>query len=207
GLSGFTAEQPSGFEGPPLLEIGSIQVGVDLLSTLTDTVKVKDISLDGLHLRLVQNGKESNFMQVYENLRKLSSGGDAAGDSPSETQGAGKNLELGMVHVSGVGATFDLTGIPGIGKSFSYELPAFELDLSPQANENRIQTVEQATARVVERLIEATVAHAKSEVSPELALLIGGDVSGLQERVRSEVEKLKGQAEAKVQALKDQAEG
>ncbi len=205
GIAGFTADQPQGFEGPPLLEIGSIQVGVDLLSTLSDTVKVREVSLDGLHLRLVQNGKESNFLQVYENLRKLSSGGTTSAPEGEESSDSGKAIDIGLVKVSGVGATFDLTGIPGIEQSYSFELPAFEIDMSKRANEKRIESVEQATALVVERIIEATVAQAKGQVSPELGLLIGGDVAGLKDRVNAELDKLKGRAQTELDALKDKA--
>jgi hypothetical protein len=67
--------------------------------------------------------------------------------------------------------------------------------------------VEQVTALVVERLIEGTVAQAKAQVSPELALLIGGDVAGLKDRVQGELDKLKGQAQTELDALKVKAKG
>ena len=205
GIKGFTAEQPAGFEGPPLLEIGSISVGVDLLSTLSDTIRIPEVSLDGLHLRLVQNGKESNFMQVYESLSKIADAGGSDEPSEEDDSSPGKSIEIGLVKVSGVGATFDLTGIPGIDKSYSFEIPAFEIDLSNEANESRFQNIEQATASVVSKLIESTIAQAQAQVSPELALLIGGDVAGLQERVNQELGKLKGKAKAELDVLQQKA--
>ena len=60
------------------LHKGLTSASLDYRFELSDTVKVPEIVLDGLHLRLVQNGKESNFLAVYENLRKLGEGGDAA---------------------------------------------------------------------------------------------------------------------------------
>ncbi|MCP5022793.1 MAG: hypothetical protein GY930_13595 [bacterium] len=205
GIAGFTADQPQGFDGPPLLEIGKIQVGVNLFSTLSDTVRVREVTLDGLHLRLIQNGKENNFLKVYESLRKLTKGDSSSPSEPEGDASSAKNIEIGLVKVSGVGATFDLTGIPGIEQSYSFELPPFEIDLSKSANENRMQNVEQATARIVERLIEQTIANAQAQVSPELALLIGGDVAGLKERAREELDKLKSKAGAEVDKLKEKA--
>ncbi len=208
GIAGFTADQPTGFDGPPLLEIGKIQVGVDLLSTLSDTVRVPEVTLDGLHLRLVQNGKENNFLQVYKSLRKLTES-DSPPEPTTEQDGdsdGSKNIEIGLVKVSGVGATFDLTGIPGIDKSYSFEIPAFEVDLSKSANESRMQNIEQATAQVVKRLIEAAVSHAQAEVSPELALLIGGDIEGLKARVDQELDELKERAKEEVNEIKRDAE-
>ncbi|MDF1838847.1 MAG: hypothetical protein P1V35_13335, partial [Planctomycetota bacterium] len=206
GIVGFTADQPKGFEGPPMLEIGSINVGVDLISTLTNTVKVREVALDGLHLRLVQNGKESNFLQVYESLRRLTEGGEPSTTEGEEDSGSGKSIDIGLVKVSGVGATFDLTGIPGIEQSYSFELPAFEVDMSKLANEKRLQSVEQATALIMEKLIEGTVAQAQAQVSPELALLIGGDVAGLKDRVHLELDKLKGRAQTEIDTLKNKAQ-
>lgn len=205
GIAGFTAEQPEGFDGPPLLEIGKIQVGVNLFSTLSDTVRIREVSLEGLHLRLIQNGKESNFLQVYESLRKLTEEGSGSAPETEEDSGSAKDIEIGLVKVSGVGATFDLTGIPGIEQSYSFELPPFEIDLSKNANEDRMQSVEQATAQIVGHLIEATVANAQAQVSPELALLIGGDVAGLKERAQEELNKLKGRAGVEVDKLKEKA--
>ncbi|MFT5058795.1 MAG: hypothetical protein ACI89E_001574 [Planctomycetota bacterium] len=207
GIDGFTADQPAGFDGPPLLEIGSIKVGVDLLSTLSDTVRVPEVILEGLHLRLIQNGKESNFLQVYESLRKLSAGEASAPAEGGEGSGSGKSIDIGIVKVSGVGATFDLTGIPGIEESYSFEIPAFEIDMSRSATEDRMHNIEEATARIVERLIEETVAQAQAKVSPELAMLIGSDVAGLKDRVDLELNKLKGKAKTELDSLKQKAQG
>ena len=142
GIGGFTADQPSGFEGPPLLKIGEIDVDVDTFSVISSTVKVPKVSLDGLELRLVQNGKESNFLRVYESLSKLTGSGNKEPAPEAEDAGGGKDIDIGIVSVSGVSASFDLTGIPGIDKSFSYTLPAFEIDLSRETNQTRIQNVD-----------------------------------------------------------------
>ncbi len=198
GIGGFTANQPSGFEGSPLLKIGEIDVDVSTFSVISSTVKVPKVSLNGLELRLVQNGKESNFLQVYEHLNKLIQSGESETEAPAEESGGGKSIDIGIVSVAGVKTTFDLTGIPGIDKSYSYTLPAFEMDLSRDTNKARIQNVEQVTAQLVQSLIEKTVARAKGELPPELAALIGGDVGDLKARVNTELEKLKGQVEQKI---------
>ncbi|MEZ6004223.1 MAG: hypothetical protein R3F33_08540 [Planctomycetota bacterium] len=204
GLTGFAAEQPAGFEGPPFLKIGDIDVAVSTFSVLSDTVKVPKVTLDGLELHLIQNGTQSNFWSIYESVRKLTDG-SAPAPEPEADSGSSKAVDIGVVSVSGVKAVFDLTGIPGIDQRYEYTLPAFDVDLSRQANEARIHSVEEATAKLVETLIEQTVARAKAGLSPELAALVGGDVAGLKDRVNSEIEKLRAKGENQVEEWKDQA--
>lgn len=202
GVGGFTVDQPTGFEGPPLLQIGEMGFSVDTFSLLSNTIRVPEIQLDGLQLRLVQNGQESNFLRVYQSVRKLTEG-DGTNPPPSEEAKDGKGVDIGVVKVAGVQASFDLTGIPGIHQSYSFDLPAFEIDLSQKANETRLQNVEQVTAKLMETLIEQTVARAKAELSPELAALVGGDVAGLKARVDSELNKIRQAAEGRVDQAKE----
>jgi hypothetical protein len=79
--------------------------------------------------------------------------------------------------------------------------------MSRSATEDRMHNIEQATARIVERLIEETVAQAQAKVSPELAMLIGSDVAGLKDRVDLELNKLKGKAKTELDSLKQKAQG
>ena len=187
GIAGFTAQQPTGFEGPAFLEIGEIDVAVKTFSVLSDTVRVPEVTLDGLRLRLVQNGTESNFLQVYSHLQTLMEGSGETPEAQEADGGSGKAIEIGVVKVSGVAADFDLTGIPGIAKSYSFELPAFEIDLSQAANEQRLESVEQATAHMLSKVIEQAVGYAKGQAGPEFADLIGGDFAQLRQRAEAEL--------------------
>ncbi len=205
GIAGFTAAQPQGFEGPPFLEIGEVDVAVKTFSVLSDTVKVPNVTLDGLRLRLVQNGTESNFLQVYGHLQKLLAESGDTPQSEEESQGSGKGIDIGLVKVSGVAAEFDLTGIPGVAKSFDFELPPFEIDLSRKANEARLQNVEQATAALLSKVIEQSVGYAKAQVGPDFAHLIGGDVGALKARAEAELMALLEQGGGQFEAWKGQA--
>ena len=204
GVAGFSADQPKGFEGPAFLEIGAIGVSVDTFSVLSSTVKVPEVRLSGLQLRLVQNGTESNFLQVYQHVQQFL---DGQGTAPKEedSEGSGKSVDIGLLKVSGVAASFDLTGIPGINKSYSFELPAFEVDLSQETNQARIQSIEQATALMTSKVIEQAVGYAKAKVGPQYADLIGGDIAGLKERAKEELMKRLELGGADVEAWKGAA--
>lgn len=200
GFTGLEVANPDGIAGDPFLSIGEFQVGVRTLSLMSSTVRVPDIVLEDLHLRLIQDGKRSNFKEILDHVRGLGGGGGGgaapAADAPEGS--AGPTLALGRLKVAGVSTSLELRGMPGLDEplSHTFELPAFELDLAEalgatEGGGDPQGSVGDVTAAVVDEILALALAEAKKHVDPEVMALIEGDLGdALEQRAKEEADGL-----------------
>lgn len=180
GLEGLALASPEGFADTPLLDVGEAAVDVGTFSLLSDTIQIPAIRLDGLRLHLVQDGTRSNLRPVLDRIREAASSGSATGGDEAQTkeEGQGKKLAFGTVSVAGVGVSLDLKGVPGLeDKSYEWTAPSFEIDLSDEANRQRVDSIEDLAQRLVEELAQRGMAAAGGSLPPEISAVIQGGMS------------------------------
>ena len=113
-------DNPADFSPEQALTLGSLDVDVDVLSALSDTVVVREIAVRDLFVSYVSANGRNNFDVIAENARKKS-GGDAAGEAPSdETEGEAadgggkpsKKVIIDKIVVSGTVVQWGVVKIP-----------------------------------------------------------------------------------------------
>jgi hypothetical protein len=209
GFRGLSIANPEGIAGDPFLDITAFSVGVRTLSLMSTTVKVPAVQLEGLHLRLIQDGERSNFREIVGYLRRQGGGGEDQAPSvpPTGDTGAGPSLALGSVSVKGVQASLELRGVPGMEPlTRSFSLPDFEFDMnkylgaSPGNSAAGTQaSVADLTGGLIDQLVELAVAEAANYVDPEVAALLQGNLQGALEG------KLRGKLQDRTDGLLDGA--
>ncbi|MCP3920523.1 MAG: hypothetical protein GY711_33775 [bacterium] len=190
GIEGFRADNPDGFGDEKFLKVDKLEVEVGTFSLLSDTIEVPKVTLDGLELRLIQDGKRSNFAEVLEHVRQLSSSDEGAAPAADGDSGSSKQIAFGVVDVGTIKTHFDLRGIPGIEDTWDFELPAFRVDFA-DGDGAAPRTVAQFSAALMDELLQRAVSEAKGHLPPEAAKLL---------------ELGRGDVDAKLQELEDKAE-
>ncbi len=215
GLEGLALENPDGFGETPLLDIGEATVGVGTLSLLSDTIEVPAIRLDGLKLNLVQNGMQSNLGQVLDHIRSKQKGADESSpepggeeentDSEEDSSSSGKRLAFGTVSVSGVGARLELRGIPGMDdKVQEWTAPAFEMDLSDEANRARVDSIEDLAEELLKEIAQRTLGASSDDIPPAVLNVLNGSTS-IKDAGDALLDEAKGKLEEETEKLKDEA--
>lgn len=211
GFTQLKVDNPDGMTGDPLLEIDEFRVGVRTLSLMSSTVKVPEITLEGLDLRLIQDGKRSNFYEVVQHIRGLSGDGESAAKT-TETESSGESgpmLALGTISVKSVTGSLELRGIPGLDPlSQSFTLPDFEFDVvealglaTTEGGDAPKASVGDLTAALVDELIQQGIEEAKSHLDPEVRALLDQDLG------KALLEQLEGEKEGLLKEAGDALEG
>ena len=209
GLQGFKIGNPEGLNGDPFLTVDSLEVELDTASLLSQEISIPGITLDGLHLNLIQDGLRSNYGEILGHIRSLQTGQvSGSSEDPEGAPSPGPTIHVGKVSVGGVAATLNLSGIPGISPiKQTFSLPSFEFDvaaaLGPDSGTDEPTGTEVGalTAALVEELTKLGLDQAKKHLDPEIAALLDGNLEGAI-RARLEVE-----AEGILDRAKDELRG
>jgi len=143
-LSGLVVNNPAGYEHPTLLELGNAHVDVDVKSLLSDTVKIEDITLDGVTVVIEQKGLSNNLNVVLGAIP----GGTGQEDKPEPEQAPGKKLQIANLEVSNVKVTVKLLPIPG-------RADTVELNLAPIRMTNLGSSERMDTAKLTGKVLSA----------------------------------------------------
>ncbi|MFT7653197.1 MAG: hypothetical protein ACI9ON_004085 [Limisphaerales bacterium] len=81
-ISGLNIGNPTGFDGPYAMQLGTVSTTVDLENSTADLIVIKDITVKGASLAAVANGQKTNFQQLMDNIE---SAVGAASDSDAST--------------------------------------------------------------------------------------------------------------------------
>jgi uncharacterized protein involved in outer membrane biogenesis len=204
GLERLVIDNPAGFDGPAFLDLGAASMDLDTASLFRDTVRIPRINLTGLKLRVVQSGTDSNLVKIVQNLREqLDSGNAEEHEDAGDSESGGKGLIVDLIRIEGVQAEFDLRGVPGVAKVFQFRVPDFDIDLTEEGRAARKRRAEALIAEVVDALVKQSFLAANTEVPPEVAALLQGDLSldsivnRAQALLSAEVDEQKGKLEEK----------
>jgi len=104
-LQGLQIDNPPGYQHEKLLKLKDTSVEVNVGSLLSDTVQVRQITLDGMDLVLEQKGLGSNLQDIINNLPKS--------DESKGKEAAGKKLQIDILEIRNVKVEAKLLPIPG----------------------------------------------------------------------------------------------
>jgi hypothetical protein len=132
-LGNLVINNPPGYQHPKLLELKQAQVEVDIRSLLSDTVKIKDIKLDGAQVVLEQRGVSGNNIQDI--IKAMPS---APKTQEPTQQPSGKKLHIDNLELSNVTVKAKLLPIPG--KVDTVTLKLAPIKMTNLGGDNKLDT-------------------------------------------------------------------
>lgn len=112
GFKKLVINNPPGYQHDTLLVLDSAKVKIEIASLLKDTVIIRDINLDGIHLTIEQRGISSNNLQdIIDTLP--SSEKEPETTEPGTKEPSGKKLKIDNLEISNVTVKVKLLPIPG----------------------------------------------------------------------------------------------
>jgi hypothetical protein len=158
-LNGLVINNPAGYEHPTLLELGTAHVDVDVKSLLSDTVKIEDITLDGVTVVIEQKGLSNNLNVV---LAAIPSGTQQE-DKPKQEQAPGKKLQIANLEVSNVKVKVKLLPIPG--RADTVELTLAPIKMTNLGSDEKLDTAK-LTGKVLSAIAKG-VAQEGADLLPK----------------------------------------
>ncbi|BAW80628.1 hypothetical conserved protein [Candidatus Nitrosoglobus terrae] len=84
-INNLTIGNPQGYQSDHVMEIGTIQAGLDISSLKTNTIVVNEIVIDGAGINAEIKGTQSNLTQIRDNLKQQASSAEPSAQ-PAETE-------------------------------------------------------------------------------------------------------------------------
>lgn len=116
GLKKLLINNPPGYKHEKMLELKDAKIQVDIRSLLSDTVKIKEIMLDGANVVLEQRGLTNNNIQ------------DVIKSIPAkEAEPSGKKLHIDYLEITNTKVRVKLLPIPGKADTLTLELSPIKM--------------------------------------------------------------------------------
>jgi hypothetical protein len=129
GLQNLIINNPPGYQHDRLLELKSAKIEVDVWSLLSDTVKIKEIKLDGANVVLEQKGLSNNIKDVMKSI-------PAKDKQPAEP--SVKKLHIDNLEITNTMVKVKLLPIPG--KADTLTLKLAPIKMTDLGGDNKLNT-------------------------------------------------------------------
>lgn len=123
-LSGFTVDNPAGFERPNFLIVDEASLDVAVGTLREDIVRARRFAVRGIKLDLEKNSRGSNYDAILNNLERYESG---AADPAQESGDAGKRFVIEEVDIRDIEADVSMVAFGGEPQRLHVEVPAVTL--------------------------------------------------------------------------------
>ncbi|GAB5413154.1 MAG: hypothetical protein Cons2KO_07570 [Congregibacter sp.] len=172
-LSGLTIANPAGFAGNAI-ELGEFATALDAGSLTSDTIVIKNVTVDGARINVLQQGTKNNLRQLMANMQSESDTAEAA-----DADAGAKKIIIERFTLSGASASVSL---PDLGEAKEVTLPDIVLtDVGRATNgATGAQVAQQLLRPIMEAAITSATAGAiKDKVEAKVGKAVGGLLKGL----------------------------
>jgi len=129
GLQNLVIDNPPDYQHEKMLELKSAKVAVEIMSLLSDVVKIKEIKLDGANVVLEQKGLSNNIKDV---MKSIPAGGEQT------TEPSGKKLHIDNLEITNTEVKVKLLPIPG--KADTLTLKLAPIKMTDLGGDNKLNT-------------------------------------------------------------------
>lgn len=136
-LKGLFIGNPQGFKTPSAIEVGAMEVQVNLASLKSDKIVVDKVVIQAPVITFEGTLSGSNLKKIMENVESVS--------GSSEDTGTSKTIQIKDLTITGGKINFSFTGLGG--RTVSAPLP--DLHLTNIGTDDKGATVAQATKQVL----------------------------------------------------------
>ena len=194
-IDNLVVANPEGYENLNLLKLGEAKTRLQTTSLLSDTVKVKEIKLDGMVFTIEQKGLTNNLKEILDSLKKKE---EAPKEEP-EKKKAGKKLHIDTLEITNVTVKAKLLPIPGKSDTVSFPLPPIKMTDIGGKDKEPVDLAE--LVQIIMDAISKAIAEHGTEFLPS-------DITGSIKNVLGKTpEQLKELGEKTLDAGKDVTEG
>ena len=116
GFEKLVINNPPGYQYSKLLKLQKAEIKVDVRSLLKDTIKVREIRLDGVEVVLEQRGVSGN------NLQDVIKGMSGEAKPKDKSEKAAKKIHVGELEITNVTVKAKLLPVPGKADTIPLEL-------------------------------------------------------------------------------------
>lgn len=153
-LHNYKVDNPEGYPDDGFLDINYGSLTVNAGSVFSDTVEVDSLILDGIKVRLIQNGDKGNFMEIMNHARDMD-----YDTSSSETMVKVHKLAVRNIAVD---ASLKIKNLANIDKSFTIE----NINLSNVGGDNG-STISKISAIIIQEILNKAVIKGKGQLSDQ----------------------------------------
>jgi len=145
-LGGLTIANAPNYPDDTFLNMKSCTITVDTGSLLTNTVKIPDITIDGLQVYVDQNGFKSNLNDIQDNLNKKS------GSSSNQSSSSGKQLAIGRILLTNTTVNYRFGSAPPA------IIPLAQIEMDQPTNpDGRPMRIADVISQVTQQIIVAAL--------------------------------------------------
>jgi len=123
-IDGLIVKNPPGYAYEDLLELGQGKVTAKLGSLLADTVRIKELKLDGIDLVIEQKALSNNLQDV---VSSISSKKKKKAEDKERAEPSGKKLQIGELEISNIRVKVKLLPVPGKADTVTLNLDAIKM--------------------------------------------------------------------------------
>lgn len=178
-VNGLSVANPDGYSGGNAIELGGFSITIDPASVTGDTIVLKDVTVKGARLNLLQQGSSSNLQALLDNLGAGGSGGGDSGDG-------GKKLIIERFTLEGASA---YVSVPALDEEREVSLPTIVLnDLGRASNgATGAAIARQILTPVIRRTLQSSAAQSlKDRAREELDRATDGLLDSVLDKVGSD---------------------
>jgi len=122
GLSGFTVDNPSGFDRPNFLVIDQATLDFDIATIREDVIRSPLFALSGIRLDLEKNSRGSNYDAILNNLERFEAGG-GSGPNSSDDPGESVRFVLDEVTIRDINAEVTVFALGDVQQRVAVHVP------------------------------------------------------------------------------------
>jgi len=139
-IDGLIVKNPPGYAYEDLLELGQGKVTAKLGSLLADTVRIKELKLDGIDLVIEQKALSNNLQDV---VSSISSKKKKKAEDKERAEPSGKKLQIGELEISNIRVKVKLLPVPGKADTVMKSALGKTIDLGKTATEEGKKLLEE----------------------------------------------------------------
>lgn len=164
-LSDLEVRNPSGFDSPHFLTLGTGRLALGIASLLGDKPVISEFTLSGIDLNLERKGTNANYKHILDALKKFDSGDEQPADRNPETPR--KKFVVDRVTVSDINVHVSLLPIGGRATLVPIRIERIELT-NVGADSGGLELA-RLSAVISKAILDSVVAQAGHLLPPDIA--------------------------------------
>jgi len=137
-IANLSINNPPGYKYDKMLELGSGKIQVKTSSLLSDTIKVKELDLDGIDLVIEQKNITNN--NINDVINSISSQEKKQRQDKEKPGPAGKNIQVERLRIANVTVKAKLLPVPG--KADTVTLKLSPIEMNNLGTDSKMDTIE-----------------------------------------------------------------
>jgi uncharacterized protein involved in outer membrane biogenesis len=152
-VKGLVVGNPEGCKTPQAISVGTINVGVNLISILSDKIVVRSVVIESPEITFEGGLSGNNLSKILDNVNSTAQKGGPVSTNAAGQAKPAKKIEVDDFLITGAKVHVLLTGLGG--KETTLDLP--EIHLTNLGKDTDGLTATDLTRRVLDEIVSVTV--------------------------------------------------